>query len=374
MALEQAGLRRRPLTLEAVDGSRVRIDGRQLVCWCSNDYLGLAAHPRLARAAAQAAAEFGVGARASRLLAGTTRWHTRLEEALAGWFGAEDAIVFPSGYLANAGALTALLSRADAVYVDRLAHASLVEAACSSRAALRVFRHNDLEHLGRLLQAAAPARRRVIVTEGVFSMEGDRAPLAALADLAEARGAVVYVDDAHGAFVLGSSGRGSCEDAGVGLERVLYMGTLGKALGAQGGFLAGPATLIEYLRNAARPFIYTTALAPPSAAAAVEALRVLQEEPGHRDTLWRRAGALHEQLQRIGLRAGDTPSHIVPVIVGEARRALALAQRLWQQGMWAPAIRPPTVPRGTARLRLSVTALHTEEQIRQLVEGLRGQR
>ena len=202
-----------------------------------------------------------MGARASRLLAGSTRWHTRLEASLAAWFGSEAAIVYPSGYQANLGTLGALCSSRDIIFVDRLAHASLVDAARATRATLRVFRHNDPAHVAALLARAGGARRRFIVTEGVFSMEGDRAPLAELAELAESHDAMVYVDDAHGAFVVGATGRGTPEAAGLPQARFLYMGTLGKALGCQGGFVVGPTPLIELLRNRARTFIYTTALA-----------------------------------------------------------------------------------------------------------------
>ena len=369
-ALEAAGLRRRLTTIESVDGSRLRLGGRSVVCWCSNDYLGLSTHPALREAASRSAAEWGVGAQASRLLAGTSRWHARLEEALAAWFGAGAAIVFPSGYHANLGTLGSLLAPDDAVFVDRLAHASLVDAARATRATLRVFHHNDIEQLSRLLAQATRARRRFIVTEGLFSMDGDVAPLAELVAVAETHEAMVYLDDAHGAFVSGATGRGSPEAAGVALERILYMGTLGKALGCQGGFVVGPRPLIDYLVNRSRTFIYTTALAIPVTAAAVEALQLLQQEP-------ERMARLRDQVKRLRARcaqlpnvSASSPSQIVPIVVGETRAALDLAQHLWERGHWTPAIRPPTVPEGTARLRVSITALHTEEEIDQLADAL----
>jgi 8-amino-7-oxononanoate synthase len=368
-ALQQAGLLRRLTTVEAVDGIRLRLQGREVVNWCSNDYLGLSTHPRLISAAADAAAADGVGARASRLLAGTTRWHTHLEEALAAWFHAEAAVVFSSGYLANLGALGALLSRQDAVFVDRLAHASLLDAARATRAAFRIFRHQDPEHLEALLSRAARSRRRVIVTEGVFSMDGDSPPLAELLDVAERHDAVVYLDDAHGAFVLGETGRGAPEAAGIPHDRFLYMGTLGKALGCQGGFLVGPRALMELLHNRARTFLYETALAVPVAAAATEALQ-LAELPQLREVLRQRVRRLQERLSAI-VSLPHGASHIVPILLGDARRAMELSRRLWEQGIWAPAIRPPTVPKGTARLRLSVTALHTDDHIDHLIEALR---
>ncbi|MDP3722964.1 MAG: 8-amino-7-oxononanoate synthase [Candidatus Omnitrophota bacterium] len=369
-ALKEAGRYRRLRCLEAVDGPVVRIEGRELVCWCANDYLGLSTHPALAQAAAETAAAWGVGARASRLLGGTSQWHVRLEESLAAWCGAEAALSYASGYLANLGTLGALLSSQDAVIVDRLAHASLFDAARGSRARLRVFRHNDASHAAELLSRARGFRRRVIVTEGVFSMEGDRAPLEELVTIAEAHDALVYLDDAHGAFVLGESGRGAPEAAGVSMDRVLYMGAMGKALGCQGGFVAGPAPLIDLLRNRARAFIYTTALAVPVAAAAVAALTVLRDEPDRRARLWSRARALRRRLGALPAVSLPEPSHILPIVVGQVSLARELAERLWSRGIWAPAIRPPTVSERTARLRLSVTALHTDAQIDQLARAL----
>lgn len=368
-AAERNGLRRRLMTIEAINGPIVRIQGRRLVCWCSNDYLGLSAHPRLIQAAARAARDWGIGARASRLLAGTSVWHARLEEALAAWFGAEAAIVYASGYLANLGTLGAVLSPGDLVVADRLIHASLLDAIRSTRATLRVFRHQDVTHASDLLARGSSARRRVIVTEGVFSMDGDRAPLAALGEVAQARDALIYLDDAHGVFVTGPTGRGSPELAGIAHDRFLYMGTLGKALGAQGGFVVGPRALIEGLHHRARTFIYATALAVPVAAAALEALRIVEDEPQRRRALQARVSRLHAGLpDRAAL---PHVSHIMPLILGDALRASSLAQRLWERGIWAPAIRPPTVPRGTSRLRLSVTALHSNAQVDALLAALR---
>lgn len=369
--LDDDGLLRRLTTLEAINGPIVRIDGREVVNWCSNDYLGLSQHPALLEAAAHAATRWGIGARASRLLAGTTIWHTRLEEALAAWYEAEAAIVYPSGYLANLGTLSALLSPDDAVFVDHFAHASLLDAARATRATFRVFPHHDLTQLADALTRAPRARRRLIVTEGVFSMDGDSPDLPALLDIADAHHALVYLDDAHGAFVAGAAGRGTPEAAGVAHERLLYMGGLGKALGCQGGFVIGPRALIDVLRNRARTFIYTTALAVPVAAAAVEALRVLGTAPDLRRRLEQRVVQLHEALVCAGVVKVPTRSHIVPIIVGSSVRAMALARELFAQGCWAPAIRPPTVPEGSARLRVSVTAQHTEDQVVALARALR---
>lgn len=294
--------------------------------------------------------------------------HEDLETRLAGWFGAERALVFGSGYLANLGALGALLGPGDAVAVDRLAHASLLDAARATKAAFRVFQHNDAAHLADVLASFGAAKRRLVVTEGLFSMDGDHPPLDALTETAASHGAVVYLDDAHGAFAAGSTGRGSPEALGVPADRVLYMGAMGKALGAQGGFIAGPAALIDYLANKARTFIYSTAPAVPVVAAAAAALSVLEQEPERRTRLRERA---HQLAAALGAAAPETATHIQPVIAGESSKALELSAALWSAGHWAPAIRPPTVADGTARLRLSVTALHTNEQIAAMAAALR---
>ncbi len=373
---ELASLRDRDLlrtltAIEEVRGAEVRLDGRWLVSWCTNDYLGFSQHPRIIRAACEAARRWGVGARASRLLAGSTTLHAQLEAQLAAFFGAESALVFPSGYLANLGTLTALLGHEDVVLVDRLAHASLIDAARASRARLRIFRHNDVEQLTGLLKLRPRSgRRRVVVTEGLFSMDGDRAPLAQLVDVVNAHEALLYLDDAHGAFVLGSSGRGSPQQAGVPHAAMIYMGTLGKALGAQGGFVVGPRSLIQFLQNRARHFLYATALATPLVAAALEALRVIDENPARRAHLAQRVQQVYAKLSLFKDLPRSAPSHIVPIVVGSAIRACELSAFLRRRDIWAPAIRPPTVPEGTARLRLSVSALHTEQQVEQLAQTL----
>ena len=369
-ALDAQGLRRHLAAVEAVDGARIRIQGTPFVNWSSNDYLGLSTHPALAAAAVAACRAYGIGARASRLLTGTTSWHCSLEERLAAWFGAEAALVYPSGYHANLGTLGALLSSQDTVVVDRLSHASLFDAARASRATLRVFQHNDSSHAATLLARGSAARRRLIVTEGLFSMQGDRAPLRDLLEVAQAHDAVVYVDDAHGAFALGATGRGAPEAAGVPHDRLLYMGTLGKALGCQGGFVVGPRSLVDFLQNRARTFIYTTALAVPVAAAACAALDVLAREPQRRARLRERAAHLRGRLARVQGVPSEAQDQLLPIVVGDASQALALAARLREQGMWAPAIRPPTVPEGTARIRVSLTAHHTDADLEALVGAL----
>jgi len=357
-------------SLEALRGARARIEGRWITLWCTNDYLGLSQHPRLIHAAAHAMARWGVGARASRLLAGSTRLHEQLEDALAAFFHTGSAVVFASGYLANLGAIPALVGRDDLILVDRLAHASLIDACRLSRATLRVFHHQDPVHV-RALLARHPARRRLIVTEGIFSMDGDAAPVRALQEVARAAGAWLYLDDAHGAFAVGATGRGSPEVAGVPHTELIYMGTLSKALGAQGAFVAGSTRLIQLMQNRARTFIYATALACPVVAAASEAIRLVARSSQARAQLAANSQRLVHALVERGLVPPTQPvSHIVPIIVGSPRGARDLAAHLWTQGVFAPAIRPPTVPEGTARIRLSVSAAHTTSQVAHLVQAL----
>ncbi|MBI2885261.1 MAG: 8-amino-7-oxononanoate synthase [Candidatus Omnitrophica bacterium] len=368
--LQSRRLLRTLTTVEACDGPHLTIGGRALVAWCTNDYLGLSCHPRVIEAACDAARCWGVGARASRLLAGSTAVHAALERHLASFFRAQDAIVFPTGYLANVGALSALAGPADVVVADRLCHASLIDACRASGAVLRVFRHQDAGHLASVLARYPSARRRFIVTEGIFSMEGDAAPLRELVEAAERHQAVVYLDDAHGAFAVGPTGRGSPEHAGVPHDRVIYMGTLGKALGCQGGFVVGPTPLVSVLRTRARTFIYTTALAVPVAAAADAALSVVEQDPSARERLTRNVLDVRARLAAAALPVLPQGSHIVPVRLGSTERACRVAQALVERGLYAPAIRPPTVPQGTARLRISISALHAPGDVARLADVL----
>ena len=365
----ERGLHRQPATIEAIDGASIQIAGRRGVCYSSNDYLGLSTHPRLVEAACEAARRWGVGARAARLLAGSTSVHAQLEERLAAFYGADAAIVFSSGYLANLGTLQALATRDDIILVDRLAHASLIDAARQTRARLLVFRHNDVDHVEQLLRRYGAARRCIIVTEGIFSMDGDAAPLRELTTVGERHGAWVYVDDAHGAFVAGPTGRGSAEAAGVPIGSVVYLATLGKALGCQGGFVVGPAALIDWLRNRSRTFIYSTAPATPVMAAALVALDLVDRDGAPRNALARAVRTLNKQLDPT-LRPPAPARHIMPIRVGKSDAALRVSAALWEQGCFAPAVRPPTVPAGTARLRVSLSSLHTDEQLARLAAAV----
>jgi 8-amino-7-oxononanoate synthase len=361
--LEAAGLRRHPVTLLSAPGPEVTIEGRRLIQLCSNDYLGLAADPRVTRAAAEAAGTWGAGTGASRLVSGTSLLHRRLEAALAAHKGCEDAVLFSSGYLANTGTIPALAGHQDAIVSDAANHASIIDGCRLSGAAVAVYRHADPGDAEAALAAAVPgAVRRLLVTDSVFSMDGDLAPLEDLAAACERHGAMLLVDEAHATGLLGPAGGGAALAAGL-AGRALVMATLSKALGAAGGFVAGPRPAIEYLRNRARSYVFDTAPAPPVLGAALEALRICAAEPQRRIRVLDAARRLASGLRELGYAAGTPAAAIVPVAVGEAGAAMALSARLRELGIFVPAIRPPSVPPGTARLRVTVTAAHTDEHL-----------
>jgi 8-amino-7-oxononanoate synthase len=371
--LRRRGLHRARRRPESAQGARLRLRGRTLLNFSSNDYLNLAADPRLARAAARAARRYGCGAGASPLVSGHLPPLRALERALARWEGTEAALVFGSGFAANLAVVGSLAGRGDAVFSDELNHASLIDGCRLSRAAVDVYRHGDADHLHDLLLRARGARRRLIVSDSVFSMDGDLAPLADLADLARRHDALLVFDEAHATGVLGARGRGLSESLpadGLDPGRLIKVGTLSKALGSQGGFVCGPRVLIDWLVNHARPYIFSTALAPPAAAAARRAVALVAAEPQRRRHLLDLAGRLRERLTAAGWPESRSQCQIVPLPVGDARAAVALSARLQEQGLLVPAIRPPSVPPGTARLRVSLTAGNTEEDVDRLVTAL----
>ncbi len=365
------GLARRLVAHGAVQPGRISIEGRTLLNFGANDYLGLAADPRVIAAARQAAGVYGWGAGASPLVTGWTDAHQELAEALARFEQAESVALFPSGFAANLGTIAALVGKGDAVYSDRLNHACLIDGARLAGASVRVYPHTDVGRLGAILERERGRfRRALIATDGVFSMDGDLAPLAALADLAERFEAMLLVDEAHGTGVFGPDGRGATSECGV-AERVhVRVGTLSKALGSLGGFVAGARQLIDWLINRARPLIYSTALPPAAAAAAQEALRVAQAEPWRREHVRALGAELRGSLTAAGIEVGPSAGPIVPVLLGEPERALERAQSLHGQGFLVPAIRPPTVPAGTSRLRISLSAAHTPSDVGALINAL----
>ncbi len=367
--LKARGLYRVRRRLESGTGASVRYRGRAFVNFSSNDYLDLARDPRLANAAARAARRYGTGAGASALVSGYSPPLRRLERDLAASEGHEAALVFSSGYAANLSVLSTLCGSEDIVFSDALNHASLIDGCRLSRATVHVYRHRDTDHLRQLLTDHGTAsRRRLIVSDSVFSMDGDLAPLLQLLERARGHDAYLLLDEAHATGVLGEKGRGLSD--GVTDERLIRMGTLSKALGAQGGFVVGSRQFIDWLVNRARPYIFSTALAPPIAAAARRAVQIVHDEPERRQRVLALADLLRAELHGAGFAETDSRCQIVPVVVGDARKAVALSRRLEKAGLLVPAIRPPSVPEGTARLRISVTAGHTEEDIRRLVGEL----
>jgi len=361
--LRESGLRRRLRLVEGAQGPRIQLDGAPVLLLCSNNYLGLADHPRVREAAAEAALAWGAGAGAARLISGNMTPHSQLEARLASFKGYEAALLFGSGYLANVGVISALAGRGEVVFSDELNHASIVDGCRLARAETFVYRHGDVEHLAWGLQEAGE-RASLIVTDGVFSMDGDVAPLEGLTRLARAHGCRLMVDEAHATGALGPGGRGSVAAAGLSGEVDLVVGTLGKALGAYGAYVCANAELSEYLLNTARSFIFSTALPPPALAAAMAALELLEAEPERVERLAANAATLREGLSAEGLSAGGAPSQIVPLEVGDAERTMELCERLLERGVFAQGIRPPTVPAGSSRLRFSVMATHEEAELR----------
>ncbi len=358
-------LTRRLAPLQSGVGPVVEMAGRQILLFASNDYLGLAMHPEVIRASVEATQRFGAGAGAARLVSGSLPPHQELESALAQFKGTEAALSFSSGYLANIGAIPALIGRDGLILADRLCHASLLDGCRLSAADFRIYRHNDTEQLQSLLAARRQARRTLIVTDGLFSMDGDLAPLPELSRLAQTYGADLYVDDAHGTGVMGAYGRGTAEHFGLEASIPFQMGTLGKAFGSSGAYLAGSSTVIQYLMNTSRSFIFTTAPPPGSAAAATAALRIVQREPERRARLWANRERLFRGLTELGFTLPPSISPIIPILIGNADRALSFAEHLFTEGIYAPAIRPPTVPDATSRIRVTVTSEHSPGQIDQ---------
>ncbi len=374
--LRETGLYRRMRHVSGPQGSRVVLDGRPVLLLCSNNYLGLADHPRVREAAADAAMRWGAGAGASRLVSGTMTVHRRLEEALAAFKGTESSVLFGSGYLANLGVIGALARLAGddtapthpgtpppVVFSDELNHASIIDGCRLARAETFVYDHCDTEHLAWGLRQHRD-RPGIIVTDSVFSMDGDIAPLAEIAELAQRHGVRTVVDEAHGTGCLGPGGRGAVAKAGLDGEIDVVIGTLGKALGAYGAFAACSAAMRDLLTNTARSLIFSTALPPPAVAAALAALEVLQEHPEMVDRLQANADAMRDELAREGFEVAGSCTQIIPLVVGDAELAMNVCEQAIEAGVFAQAIRPPTVPAGTSRLRLALMATHTREELR----------
>lgn len=375
LAAELSELREKDLfriirPIESATGPRVRMEGRDVLLFCSNNYLGLANDPLLKQAAQDAMAEEGWGSGASRLVCGTMPSHLALEEAIAAFKRKEAVLTFATGYMANLGVLSTLAGRKDCIVLDRLCHASLVDGAKLSGAKLQVYPHCDVEDLQVILEKGRGRfRRTLIVTESVFSMDGDLAPLSTLADLARRYQAQLVVDEAHGTGVFGDGGRGLAEQDGVEDQIDVTVGTLSKAVGSLGGFVTGSRSLIDYLKNRSKPFIYATAVPPAVAAASRAGILAIERQPQRRKQLWDRVRQLAQGLHRLGwTELGTSP--IFPIRVGEASRALAMSRFLFERNIFVQAIRPPTVPQGTSRLRVTVTSEHTAQDVDQLLAAL----
>ena len=366
--LERRAARRHLVVLQGRTGPRVQVNGRELLNFSANDYLGLAGDPRLAEAAAEAAQKWGTGAGASRLITGTLGLHCELESRIARLKGSEAALLFGTGYQANVGVLQALADDG-VVFSDALNHASIVDGCRLARAQVVVYRHGDAAHLAALLEAHGDTRRKLIVTDGLFSMDGDLAPLPALVTLAGKHNALLMVDDAHGTGVLGG-GRGASHHLDVTDGVHVHVGTFSKALGSFGAFVACPAAMRDLLIQRARSLVYTTAPPPPSIGAALKALDIVEQEPERLARLATLGATLRQGLRQAGFEVAEHPTPIVPLILGSRRTALAWSERLWRSGFWVQAIRPPTVPEGTSRLRITVSAGHKSADIEALVAAL----
>ena len=388
--IKSAGLLRELRRVDSAQGSRIEINGRALLNFSSNDYLGLANHPALKEAAVKAVEKFGAGAGSSRLICGSLAPFHELEETLAAFKGTEAALSFSTGYAAAVGTITALLGKDDIIIVDKLVHACIVDAAKLSGAKLRVFAHNDLEDLEKILtwssqnpRPQTPDTKTLVVTESIFSMDGDAAPLKELVALKEKYGAWLMVDEAHATGLYGANRRGLAEELGVSDRIEIQMGTLGKAIGASGGYICGSRALIDFLVNRARSFIFSTAPVPAAAAAATAAIKLVQSVEGRKlnEQLWRHVQAVGDDVRRLKLipvedqrlltsSPTEIRSAIVPIIIGEESAAVAAAAKLREQNIFVPAIRYPTVARGAARLRVTLTAAHTSEDVQTLVAAL----
>ena len=367
--IRNRGLYRRMRCVSGPQGPRVLLDGKPVLLLCSNNYLGLADHPRVREAAAEAAMRYGAGSGASRLVSGNMTIHRRLEEQLAGFKRSEACLLFGSGYLANAGVVSALAREGDVVFSDALNHASIIDGCRLAKADTFVYDHCDMDHLDWGLRQAE-GRGSLIVTDGVFSMDGDVAPLEEIVELAQRHDARVMVDDAHGTGAIGPYGRGSVAAAGLDDEVDVVVGTLGKALGSYGAYVCCDEPMAKYLINTARTLIFSTALSPPAVAAAMAALQLLREQPRRVEKLQHNADVLRDALAAEGVPVTGSTTQIVPLLVGDASDAVRACERALESGVFAQAIRPPTVPAGTSRLRLAVMASHTTSELREAARVL----
>ena len=369
--LQSKGLKRKLCLVEGSQGRKVTVDGKELLNFCSNNYLGLADDARLKKAAIDAINKEGVGSGASRLVCGNMTAHENLERRLAEFKGTEAALVFSTGYMANAGIISGLFGRGDVIFSDKLNHASIIDGILLSGAEMKRYPHSDMEALEDFLKKTASGGKKLIVTDSVFSMDGDVAPLKEIVGLAQKYEAMVMVDEAHALGVFGKKGKGLVEHLGLEGKIDIQMGTFSKAAGSFGAYVCGERALIEFLINKARSFIYTTGLPPAVCAASLAAVDIIENEPGRRQTLWENAEYLRENLVKTGFNTMNSQSPIIPILVKEPDAALEFSKRLFESGIFAQAIRPPTVPQNTSRLRVTVMATHTREDLDFALEKFR---
>lgn len=365
-ALKDAGLYRSLSLTQGPQGPKVKINGTDAILLCSNNYLGLANHPKIKQAAIKAVEKYGFGSGASRLVSGNMELHAALEQRLARFKGAEAALVFNSGYHANIGIISALVGRGDLIFSDKLNHASIIDGGILSRAKFIRYPHKDINALENLLQKHSSLNTHhstLIVTDGIFSMDGDIAPMKELFELADKYNCILMVDDAHATGVLGKNGRGTLEHFGIENPNIIQMGTLGKALGCFGAYVAGSKKLVDYLINKARSFIYTTSLPPSVCAAGIAALDIIESEPQLRVDLWNRVVYFRTELKQAGFDTLNSETQIIPILIGEAEKAARISRDLLDKGIFLQAIRPPTVPEGTSRLRVTLMANHSYDDL-----------
>lgn len=365
--LSDRGLKRKIRTVEGSQSREITLDGRKVLNFCSNNYLGLADDPRLGAAAAASITAEGFGSGASRLVCGNLSSHSRLEEKIAEFKGTERALLFSTGYMANLGIISSLYNRGDMIFSDKLNHASILDGILLSGAEYKRYAHVDMESLEAMLKAAPPLVKKLITTDSVFSMDGDIAPLPAIVALGKKYGAAVMVDEAHGLGVLGKNGKGAVEHFGLEGQIDIQMGTFSKAAGSFGAYCCGSNQLIDFLINKARSFIYTTGLPPSVAAASIKGLEIIFQEPQRREKLWKNTEFLLKALKDMGFDTLNTQTPIIPIVVKDALLSVRFSEKLFEEGIFVSAIRPPTVPANTARLRVTVMATHTEQDLNKLL-------
>lgn len=370
--LKESGLLRRLVTVQSPHGSRIIINNKEFINFSSNDYLGLSRDPRVIDVTINTLRRYGIGSGSSRLLSGTYPPHTRLEKVIARFKKADRSIVFNSGYSANTGIIPAISDNKTVIFSDELNHASIIDGIRLSKADVKVYRHKDVGHLESLIKKSIKGKKGLIITDAVFSMDGDLAPINEILQLSKRYDCLLMVDDAHGTGVLGRKGRGTLEHLGINDKDIIQMGTLSKAVGCFGGFIAGSSELIEFLINKARSFIYSTSLPPSIIEACIKAIElIVDDSEGLRKRLWRNRERLYKGLRDLGFDTMDSETQVVPILIGGIDETLRISRYLYNNGIFAPAIRPPTVPEGKCRIRFSVTAMHTDEDIDMVLEGMR---